>query len=137
MDSTFATACSQPIDNRGNRPLRTRLQARATLVKGMMPARGGAAGPDARAPRRSVSRRARPRDPVDGVEQGLAIERLPEVPGRAGPPDALARRRVVVRGHEDDRDGDPIRGQLLLELEPGHALEIDVEDQARGAGRWH
>src|SRR5713101_4738962 len=34
--STLATLCSQPIGNRGNVPLETRLQAGPTLVKGML-----------------------------------------------------------------------------------------------------
>jgi hypothetical protein len=89
-------------------------------------------------PRQRMRRRSRrPGNPVDGVEQGLGVERLDQEPGGSRLSNALARREIVVRRDEDDRDRDVIRGQALLELESAHAIQVNVQHQATDAGRRH
>ena len=62
---------------------------------------------------------------TDGAEQGVLVERLPEMPG-SGRFEARERRRIVMGGDEQHWNGEP-----LLELEPADAVEMHVEDEAR------
>jgi hypothetical protein len=68
---------------------------------------------------------------VDGGEELFVSEGLAQERGRA----ALHRQRqivaVVERGDEDDRQIDALLVQPGLDVEAGHALHADVEDEAR------
>jgi len=71
---------------------------------------------------------------TDRIEQEVVVERLAEVCGRSRVFSALAREDIVMGGDEDDRDDDPVGGQVRLKLEPAHpAIQVDVQDQAGSA----
>src|SRR5258705_10331944 len=90
------------------------------------------------------ARRGRPVEPrpdgrgsayggFDRVEQYLALERLEQVGRGSRSLGARACRGIIMGGDEDDRDGDLVRGQSLLQIEPVHpATQVNVQDQAGG-----
>jgi len=65
-------------------------------------------------------------------EQLIAVERLAQVPVRAGATLELIRRDLVVR--RDEHHGDRGAGgeQPIVQVEPGHAAEVHVEHETRG-----
>jgi hypothetical protein len=68
---------------------------------------------------------------TDRIEQERFVEWLAEVCGRSELFDALAREDIVMGGDEDDRDDDPVGGQLRLKLEAAHpTIQVDVQHQA-------
>jgi hypothetical protein len=73
---------------------------------------------------------------TDRIKQELVVEWLEEVRGRSGVFEALAREDIVMGGDEDDRDEDPVGGQLRLKLEPAHpTIQVDVQHEAGSPGQ--
>src|SRR5262245_11844358 len=67
---------------------------------------------------------------LDGGNQRLLVEGLPQILRAGRAPRALARGGVVVRGDENDRDRSVRPGKPLLHFEAAEPGEVDVEDQA-------
>src|SRR2546427_6405281 len=68
----------------------------------------------------------------DGVEQGVAAERLSEERNRAGLEGSPARLFVVVRGQNDNRDPGARSGQMPQEVEAIHPGHPQIEHKASG-----
>lgn len=69
---------------------------------------------------------------ADQGEELIAIERFPQVTVRARAALELFGRDLVVR--RDEHNGDRRAGseQAIVQVEPGHAPEMDVEHETRG-----
>ena len=67
---------------------------------------------------------------TDRAEQLLLVHGLPQMPGRPGPFDALAGRRIVLGRDEEDGDAYPVSRQAFLKIEPAHSVQMDVEEEA-------
>jgi hypothetical protein len=68
---------------------------------------------------------------TERIDQELVVERFAEVRDRSSFFGALARGDIVMSGDEDDRDDDPVGGQLRLKLEAAHpAIQMDVQYEA-------
>src|SRR5438128_11143410 len=70
----------------------------------------------------------------DGVEQGVAAERLSEERDRAGLEGLPARLFVTVRGQNDNRDPGARGGQMSEEVEAIHPGHPQIQYKTAGVG---
>ena len=89
-------------------------------------------------------RRSRSKPPVrnkrleslDQVEQPVDVGHFVQIADAADPPGFVPHAVLVECGHDDHRDGRPARFQLALQVEAGHAGEVNVQQQTRRRSRW-
>jgi hypothetical protein len=106
-----------------NRPWKLRVHPSMRLGRGANRVDLIAAGTDLG---RHTGLRTRPTTPSN-TSSSKGFQTLP-----SGASNAVACRGIVKGCDEDEGDGRVPRGQLLLQLEPGHALHLDIHE---GHGR--
>ena len=67
---------------------------------------------------------------VDQAHESLGLQRFREIGDRAVCQALLAQRRLIVRGHDDDRHAGLCQRELALHLAAGEPAHLVVEDDA-------